>query len=318
MESGTGMDVVCIGLAGYDLIFPLPEFPQEDKKYQTGLLYASGGGPAANAAYLLSSWGLHCGLACVLGDDEWGKRVRGEFTAARTDLSLSEIRRGAATPLSCIWVNQNSGSRTIVNYRQAGDPLRLEPSRLKSFEPKPGWLLMDGHEPAASLKAMAAWPQAVSVLDAGSRRRGTEILAARVNYLVASASFACALTGVSGLERPGEQEECLRRLMALNGKQVVVTLGRNGLIYLDRDRGRSRLRHLPAMPALPKAVDTTAAGDIFHGAFTYCLVRGKPLPQALRIAAAAASLSVTRPGGRASIPERGEVKALLQQGESPC
>jgi sulfofructose kinase len=303
------MDVLCIGLAGYDLVFPLPEFPREDTKYQTDAMQASGGGPAGNAACLLSRWGRSCGLACVLGDDAWGDRVRAEFAAAGTDLRFSEKRRGHTTPLSCIWVNRQNGSRTIVNHRQAGDPLRLEPSALASSRLRPRLLLADGHEPEAALAAMAAWPRALTVLDAGSLRRGTEMLAPRVDYLVASAQFARAAAGVGGLESREEQELCLRRLAELNPGHLVVTLGQRGLIY----RAGGELRRLPAHPV--RAVDSTAAGDVFHGAFADGLMRGLPLEAALRLAAVAAALSVTRPGGRDSIPAREEVEAALRKGE---
>jgi sulfofructose kinase len=309
------MDVLCIGLAGYDLVFPLPEFPREDGKYEAGALYASGGGPAANAAYLLSRWGAACGLACVLGRDAWGDRVRAEFKAAGTDLRFSRVGPGDATPLSSIWVNRANGSRTIVNHRARGEPLHIDLTDAGSrLEPK--LLLMDGHEPEASLEAMDAWPRAVTVLDAGSRRRGTEMLASEVDYLVASAHFASAMTDVSPLGSRNEREECLRRLLALNGRQVAVTLGEKGLIYLDQGREGRRLSSLAA-PRV-QALDTTGAGDIFHGAFAHGLVAGKPFAEALRFAAAAAALSVTRPGGRGSIPELAEVEAAGGRGKKPC
>ena len=308
------MDVLCIGLAGYDLIFALPEYPREDSKFQTGApgapgaFSASGGGPAVNAACLLSRWGLQCALACVLGEDPWGERTRTELEEAGTDLSLVETRSETATPLSCVWVSRESGSRTIVNHRPPGAPLRLEPSALRSRR-QPKLLLMDGHEAEASLMAMRAWPQAVTVLDAGSRRRGTEILAERVDYLAASAQFALEVTGVEDLERAEGQDECLRRLQKLACGQVVVTLGHRGLITLEN----GGLRRLPAFPV--RAVDTTAAGDVFHGAFAYCLVSGLPLAESLRFASAAAALSTTRPGGRAAIPSHGEVEDFLAKGE---
>jgi sulfofructose kinase len=305
-------DVLCIGLAGYDLIFAVPEYPREDSKYQInapGTFSASGGGPAANAACLLSRWGLSCGLACVLGKDPWGARARAELEEAGTDLSLVETRPETSTPLSCVWVSRESGSRTIVNHRPPGAPLRLEASALRSRR-QPKLLLMDGHEAEASLKAMEAWPRAVTVLDAGSRRRGTEILAAKVDYLAASAQFALEVTGVDDLEGAEAQDKCLRRLQKLAGGRVVVTLGHRGLIYLDK----GGLRRLPAFPV--RVVDTTAAGDVFHGAFAYCLVSGLPLAASLRFASAAAALSATRPGGRAAIPALKDVEDFLAKGEN--
>jgi sugar/nucleoside kinase (ribokinase family) len=94
-------------------------------------------------------------------------------------------------------------------------------------------------------------------------------------------------------------------LAALNRREVVVTLGERGVLYLEK----GEVRHLPAFPV--RAVDTTGAGDIFHGAFAYGVLQGWALAEVVRFAAMTAALSVTRPGARASIPELAEVRAAL-------
>jgi sulfofructose kinase len=70
------IDVLCIGHACFDLSASVESFPRENSKCETGELRESGGGPAANAAYLLSLWGVPCALAGVVGDDEYGRRIR--------------------------------------------------------------------------------------------------------------------------------------------------------------------------------------------------------------------------------------------------
>jgi ribokinase len=74
--------------------------------------------------------------------------------------------------------------------------------------------------------------------------------------------------------------------------------------------------HTPAfvgpVGAFPvSAVDTTAAGDVFNGAFAVALAEGKPVAEAARFANAAAAISVTRPGAQSSVPSREEVGAFL-------
>ena len=301
--------VLCVGTAAYDLFFPLEGRLEENRKYEVPSIHESGGGPAANAAYLLSGWGVPAALACVLGDDPFGSRILGEFREVGTDLRLTEVRHGASTPLSVILVNTATGSRTLVNRLAPAEPLRFGPEALEVLAGlRPSVLLFDGHQPEASLQALSLLPGARSILDAGSRRRGTELLAPRVEFLVPSETFARAMTGEQDLDSDGGRRRCLRALASLGGGEVAVTLGERGVLYLQNGEAR----HLPAFPV--RAVDTTGAGDIFHGAFAYAVLQGWRLAETVRFAAMAAALSVTKPGGRASIPALAEVQAALARG----
>jgi sugar/nucleoside kinase (ribokinase family) len=168
---------------------------------------------------------------------------------------------------------------------------------------EPRVLLFDGHEPEASLEALTRFPGALSILDAGSWRDGTALLAGRVQYLVASERFAAQATG----RNPGHEErahrECVRDLRArFPSATVAVTLGERGVAALSE----TGFEHVAAFPAT-EVVDTTGAGDIFHGAFAYALAVGMDFSRALRFSSAAAALSVCRLGGRGSIPALKEV-----------
>ena len=296
-------DVLCIGHAAYDILLYLERFPIEDSKSETAVSLESGGGPAANAAYLLSQWGVRCAFAGVVGDDYYGRRILSELKSVGTDTSLIEVRPGFSTPLSLILVNQRTGSRTVVNRKVAYEPLRLELAALAGRAPRV--LLFDGHELQASRTALAAFPNAVTLLDAGSAREGTLALAGEVTYLLASERFATQVTGLPNLANPEFQATCLSILRKRFNTNTVVTLGEKGLIVHD---GES-YDQLPAFAALP--VDTTAAGDIFHGAFAYGLLNGRPLHETLRLASMAASLSVSSLGGRQSIPPIARVEEAL-------
>jgi sulfofructose kinase len=298
--------VLCVGAAAYDLFLPLEGPLQEDRKYEVPAIQESGGGPAANAAFLLNLWGVPAALACLLGDDPFGSRILEEFRQAGTDLRLTEVRRGASTPLSVILVNRATGSRTLVNRLAPGEPMRFAPEALELLAGlRPSVLLFDGHQPQAALQAMSALPAARTILDAGSRRPGTELLAPKVEFLVPSEAFARSMTGEQDLDSVAGRGRCLQSLQALGARQVAVTLGERGVLYLQDGEAR----HLPAFRV--RAVDTTGAGDIFHGAFAYGVLQGWHLPELVRFAAMAAALSVTKPGGRASIPALAEVRAAL-------
>ena len=294
------VEALCIGHACYDLSFFLDGFLAENSKSETSLMLEAGGGPAANAAYLLSVWGCRCAFAWLVGDDEYGKRVRAEFQAAGTDTSLLELRPGHCTPVSTILVNRLNGSRTIVNRKATATPLNLSPEALRPFSP--GVLVLDGHELSASLAALEAFPRAISILDAGSWREGTAALAGRVTYLAASERFARQACATEPGAADALPETWLGLLRGRYGNAVVITLGERGLVADDGSGPQVvRAQHV-------RAVDTTGAGDIFHGAFAYGILRGRTFAQALDLATATATLSVQRPGGRQSVPSIRELE----------
>ena len=295
------ISVLCVGHASYDLCMVVPGYPPENSKTETDLLIESGGGPAANAAWLLARWGVGTALAAVVGDDPYGHRVMRELRDARVDCRFMRQLPAHPTPLSFIISNRSTGSRTIVNRKAPGTKLELPREQLAEL--KPELLLFDGHEPEATLQSLKAFPEAITVLDAGSLRDGTELLATRAGYLVSSERFAAQVTGETDVI--GNWQACLSRLRQLNNGVVVVTLGEHGLIYDDG----SQQGRLPALAV--KARDTTAAGDIFHGAFAFALLQKLPLPGALRLATVAAGLSVEKFGGRPSAPNLVDVQKAM-------
>jgi sulfofructose kinase len=299
------LDVLCVGHASWDISFFLDGYPAENGKCEVRTMLEYGGGPAANAAFLLTRWGVHCGIAAAIGTDDYGNRIADEFFAAGTDITLLEKSPEHVTPVSVILVNERNGSRTIVNRRAAhGENALTLPSAPTVGKP-PRVLLFDGHELEASLKAMEWFPDARTILDAGSLRKGTQELANRVDYLVASERFACQLSGVPDLDSPQNESQAMAALYACNGHPVAITRGERGLLYGDK----TNINRVPAFTV--QAVDTTAAGDIFHGAFAFGVLKDMPIDQTLRLASAAAALSVVARGGRPSIPSLFNVQQML-------
>lgn len=294
---------LCVGHACYDISVNVPGYPQENSKSEIHELVESGGGPAANAAYLLGSWGARCAFAGLVGDDHYGRRVASEFASVGVDCSLLELRPNHPTPLSIIVVNSFNGSRTIINRKLPEAFVHLDPVVLRAR--KPDVLLFDGHEPEAAIAAMKAFPTAISILDAGSAREGTLRLAGEVGYLAASERFALQATGMANLDSEKSRRDCIALLRERHGNTAIVTLGERGVIA---DSGDGYF-HLPAFPA--NVIDTTAAGDIFHGAFAYGIGQRMELNESLRMGVMAASLSVRVCGGRKSIPSLQDVQEAL-------
>jgi sugar/nucleoside kinase (ribokinase family) len=275
----------------------------ENTKYHIEKSAESGGGPAATAAYLLSKWGVKAAYAGLLGKDLFGQLILDEFKSVGADTSLVEMEPNYSTPLSMVIVNTTTGSRTIINRTMKKRTLKLK----KPPRAAPTIILVDGHELDAGLEAFQAYPEAVTVLDAGSLREATEKFVEKVDYPVCSERFAIEYASVKDLKSEENISLALNKIFNANGKHAIITLGSRGVVFLEN----GRFHHIPAFKV--KAIDTTGAGDIFHGAFAYGRYMQMGLKEIIRFAAMTAAISVTRQGNRQSIPERREVEETLQK-----
>ena len=290
------VDVLCAGFACYDLIFSVERQPGPDEKVFAEQLYECGGGPAANAALAAARLGAQCAFAGYLGDDLYGRKHLQEFKfdGVETDLVCTGE---TPTPLSVILVKPD-GQRTVVNYKGATEPLASDAIELDRYQPRV--MLFDGHQPHISEKLIqkASGNGIVTMLDAGSLHPGTEFLAQVVDYVVASERFAQQISGQSDLA-------VAARKLHRDGATVVITQGADGLVWqTDSDSG-----YLAAFEV--DAVDTTGAGDAFHGAFAAGLAVRMPWHSLLSYASAAAALCCLKYGARTGMPHHEEVSNFL-------
>ena len=288
------IDVLCVGHACYDLIFQVDHHPLADEKCFAEQHYACGGGPAANAAIAISRQGFNAAFAGYLGQDIYGDRHLLEFTTENVDSRLL-VRGDNPTPISVILVKPD-GQRALVNYKGDTRPL---PKQSIDFTILPfKTVLFDGHEPGISTELVEYCRQQniPTVLDAGSAHTGTLALMDKVDYLICSEKFA---------RHFADTVEQSLKILAKNAPVTAITLGERGLIWQSAEQQG----HLPAFPV--KAIDTTGAGDAFHGAFAAAITAGKDLIESLRYASAAGALCCTKIGARTGLPWQREVNDLL-------
>lgn len=294
-------EVICCGHAAYDLNFMMDEFPVEDRKYKIDELVQTGGGPAANAASLLAAWGVQTAFAGLLGGDIYGRLILDELTASGVDTQLVQVDSARSTPLSAVIVNTANGSRTLLNRRNASDqPDVSEEAAALLGTMSPRVLHFDGHALELSLKMIEMFPAAEIVIDAGSYRESTDLLCSKAGYAVCSRRYAEECTGLADIVSSDGRRRCIERLGGKYPGRIIVTLGAEGGFYGIRDAERIKPVSFNAFKAA--AVDSTGAGDIFHGAFSYGILKGLKFEQSIRLSAAAAAISVTKPGARTSIP----------------
>jgi sulfofructose kinase len=289
-------DVLCVGHACYDLIFAVDHHPTADEKARAQAFLSCGGGTAANAAMTAALLGARTAFVGYLGSDIYGDQHMAELQAAGVDTSLV-VRGDAATPISAIFVKPD-GARSIVNYKGDTNGLTATDVEVRSVRPKV--LLFDGHQPALAL-SLADWAQDLrmtTVLDADTVNEGNVELLRRCTVVAASERFAHDFTGAA------TPQQGMAALAKVAGA-VMVTLGERGLIW-------QRGAETGALPAFSvEVVDTTGAGDAFHGALAAGLAAGLDWLPLLRYASAAGALCCTKHGARIGIPTAEEVAALL-------
>ncbi|PKD38115.1 carbohydrate kinase [Methylomonas sp. EFPC1] len=287
------LDVLCIGHASYDLVFSVPHHPGADEKIVADDLLGCGGGPAANAAVTVSKLGGKAGFCGYLGNDVYGDSHLRELQDHGVDTQLI-VRGISPTPLSTVLVKPN-GQRALINYK--GQTSALPATAIDFDDLAAKVLLFDGHEPHISLRLLNQLSHPVpTVLDAGSLHDGTQALMTNVDYLVCSEKFA--------LQYASDENLALSKLAQI-APVVVITLGERGLIW---QRGQER-GSLNAPPIV--AIDTTGAGDAFHGAFAAGLAKGLSWAELLRYASVAGAFCCTEMGARPGLPSFSEHQELL-------
>lgn len=295
------MSILCIGQCAYDITFPIHEPLCENQKYRIYDKFECIGAPAANAAVLCVMWEEESILISRIGKDFYGKQILRVLETYGVEATYVIEDKEFSTPVSAIIANSMNGSRTIFNCPGHQRELNFR------YPDRADVILVDGHELQASIEALQKYPNAVSVIDAGTYKEETRTLGALVDHLVCSQDFARQYMGIQLDDQ--NQEVWLKAfslLHEINEKNIVVTLGESGLLY----EKEGEICHLPAYRV--KAVDTTGAGDIFHGAYAYCIQKGYSLEDTLKISSAASAISVQTLGGQPSIPDKERVNEFLK------
>jgi sugar/nucleoside kinase (ribokinase family) len=303
------VDIVGLGLATIDVMTLVPRLPGSDEVFRARRIELAGGGPVATALAAAARLGASAAYLGPLAPTTWGALTRAGLEDAGVDTSQAPTRAEGEQAVSVILVDGATGQRSILYH----------PAELRDLTPDevPADLVasaralhLDGVHLEAACQA-AAMARAAGVLvsfdgGAGELWAGTERLLPLVDLLVVARQFAEQHTGWADPLQAGPA-----LLETYRPQQVVITDGARGCWYWDSAR-RSAAEHFH-QPALPvDVVDTTGAGDVFHGAYLYATLQGWPARRCLAFAAATSALKCQALGGRAGIPTRRQVESFLE------
>lgn len=300
MKSIPGIDVLCVGMATYDLTFAVEKHPELDEKSFASDFLGCGGGPAANASVTVSRLG---GKACFigyLGNDIFGQFHYDELIKEHINCDYL-IRNKFSTRLSIILAKPN-GDRTVITYQNKTPFIKTKELPLDLSTMKPKSILFDGHEPEISLliARKAKKLKIPIILDAGSVHKGSIELLPFTDFLICSEKFAKSYC------KSDDIKIALKQLNQIT-KTVIITLGKNGLIW----QSNKSSGYLNAYKI--NTIDSTGAGDTFHGAFALGISLNKGLEENLKFAGAASALCCTKIGARNGIPKLKDVINFLKE-----
>jgi len=298
-------DVVGVGLNATDTLLLLPHFPAYAGKVPFEEEMMSPGGQVASAMVTCARLGLRVKYIGTLGDDERGRIQLESLRAAGINLDHLQVRQGCANQSAYILIDRSTGERTVLWRRPDG--LRLAPSEITPEQITCARLLhIDGHdtptvERAARIARQAGLPVTV---DVDTVYHGFDKVLPYVDYLVASSEFPVQWT---------DERDPFKALELIQNEYrmflAAMTLGPHGALA----RVEGRFIYSPAF--VVNCVDTTGAGDVFHGAFCYAVLQRMSISEALDFSNAMAALNCTALGARGGIRSFEEAHMLMRRAE---
>jgi sulfofructose kinase len=294
--------LVSIGAACLTTIYRVAAIPAVPGKAQAREAVRVTDGMAISAAYAFARLGGNAAVWARLGDDAQGRAMRDDLAQAGLDVSGLRACPGGRSSHAAVVVDAR-GERLVTVFHDPG------------LDADPAWLPLDALDGAAFAHADVRWIEGATRAMNAAREKGVRamldaettdpaILAALVplaSHAVFSDAGLAVHTGTDDVEA-GLRQVAARETHA----HVGASCGAKGYVWLED----GVVRRVPAPPVA--AVDTLAAGDVFHGALALALAEGRPMDAAARFACAAASLKCTLFGGRLGCPTRAEVDAFTR------
>lgn len=294
-------DVCALGCVCWDYVTHVAHFPEADAKVRLTELLQMGGGLSGTAMAAVSALGGRAAIFGRLGGDDFGRMILEGFAREGVATEGLQVVAGDTSQFAFCVAEETTGHRAI--FYMPGTYCRLGPGEVDlAALCDCRCLLVDHHHLGAAVEAAQyARAQGLPVVaDIERDQPGAADFLAAVSHPIMPEAFLRLFTGQTDLAAAAAT------VRALGPETVIVTQGRRGATAFTAGGAV----HQPAFNVEP-VVDTTGAGDVFHGAFAYGLALGYDLERNLAFSAAAAALSCRGQGGRGALPALAEVEALL-------
>jgi sugar/nucleoside kinase (ribokinase family) len=296
------MQALFIGQTYIDVTFLTDRMPTGDDKDVASAFAVSFGGNAVTAAFCCAKLGITPDLLATVADDWLGRMFLD--MAAKYGISI-HARKVKTSSLS--FIMPKDGKRAIVRCR---DDDYLHPFPILHLTDC-GALHLDGHQPDAALHYAKLCREAgiLTSLDGGGLRANTDELLGFIDVAIVAERLC---------QQMNKDPVAMLDYLKSRGCRIGgVTIGERGMIWYDET---GAVRSLPAL-AIPssRVLDTSGAGDVFHGAFIYSYLTNPVMSweEHFRFARAAAAFKVQRLGNEAGLPSLADVTGVRQEFEAP-
>ncbi|MFW5885965.1 MAG: ribokinase [Halanaerobium sp.] len=299
--------ILVIGSMNMDLVVETERYPEEGETLIGGKFEQIPGGKGANQALAAAKLGDQVEFIGACGDDSFAPRLKSSLKSGGAKIdSIFEIE-GVSTGVAVITVDKNGNNRIIVS---PGANYELDPARIEQIESKIAEaeiILLQLEIPLNTIEKIvevASKNKTEIILDPAPAQKLSEHILAEIDYLLPNEGELDLL--LAGAENKSRAEK-IEELLKIGVKNIIVTEGEKGINFYSQNKEL----HLETLKV--KAVDTTAAGDVFAGAFAASLIAENNLEKALKFAVRAAAYSVTRRGAQSSIPDKNELNEFLAE-----
>lgn len=298
-------DIIGIANPMLDLVVEMEKLPETNTNHRLYEFFFQGGGNVTTALAACGMLGLNSSVIGVVGDDGPGHANIADFQYNHVDTSHVIMDPGKRTSFClCITERWNKGKEFLS---KAGDCRQVEVADLDEAFIKSARMLHIGEFSPAITQACEWIHEAggkVSI-DAAYYRPDIYENYRHIDFFIGSETYFNTMRGKMG--EMGE-EETMRFIQSQGPEVVIFTFGAEGCrgVYADK------YFELPSFAV--DVVDTTGAGDVFHGAYDYAYLQGWNVEQCARFASAVSAIKCTRHGGRAGIPDLATVTRFLEEG----
>lgn len=293
------LDIVGIGVCTLDHLVTVPRMPNQNENMAAISYDRQPGGLASIALIAAARLGARAKVIARIGDDDTGDYIRRVLREEGLDASQLLVEPGSESHVSVILVHEASGDRSIITRPPTGKP--ISPSEFTREDITAARLLFVDTLNDATMQA-ARWAKDAGIkvlLDPGLSYDEIKPLLQFVDVPIVPEYWARAL------HPDGNPAAVAERLHDEGAEIAVVTLGERGAV-VAWDEGTL------AFPAFPvDVVDTTGAGDAYHGAFLYALLQDWDVPRMARFASAVGAMNCRAMGGRSALPTRSEVEEFI-------
>jgi sulfofructose kinase len=304
LPAGKQFDAAGFGVNAVDHLLVVPEFPNSDTNTRLIEHKQGAGGQTASAIVALQRLGMRTAYAGRFGTDAEGRFGLQSLKDEGVDVEFAEVIEGARTQVGYIIIEAKRGERTVIWNRDERLAYSTHDAPIE-FAAKARVIHLDSHDPLACA-VMAREARAAGTIvsaDIDNVYEGLPDLLPLVDVLISSKEFPHLLTGIE------DAHAALVEIKARYGCALVGLTkgGRGATIFCE-----GKFLETSAFQVPGGCVDTTGAGDAFHGGFLYAMLQGEEIEASMKIGCAVAALGCRVLGARTGLPTRAELDAFLK------